>query len=105
MIFLFLNLGGGEILVIALFVLMFFGSKQIPELMRGLGRATREFKDAMGGIEREVRSATQVNVMDEEKKPAESHTDSKKISSPVPPEGTQQAAAMNQHVNDGPPVE
>jgi sec-independent protein translocase protein TatA len=103
MIFLFLNLGGGEILVIALFVLMFFGSKQIPELMRGLGRATREFKDAMGGIEREVRSATQVDVMEEKK--SSSDTDSKKIPASVPPEGTQQASAMNQHVNDGPPVE
>ena len=91
MTFLFLNLGAGEIMVIALFVLMFFGSKQIPELMRGLGRATREFKDAMGGIEREVRSATNVNVMEEEKK---------REVAPTPPEGTQQTK-----VNDGPPVE
>jgi len=68
MYFLFLNLGAGEIMVIALFVLMFFGSKQIPELMRGLGRATREFKDAMNGIEREVRSSVNVNLMEEEKK-------------------------------------
>ena len=97
MIFLFLNLGGGEILVIALFVLMFFGSKQIPELMRGLGRATREFKDAMSGIEREVRSATQVNLMEEEKKT---------ITTPAPPEGTQQAQVMQQpKTGDGPPVE
>jgi sec-independent protein translocase protein TatA len=57
---LFLNLGAGEILLISFFVLLFFGSKQIPSLMRGLGRATREFKDAMNGIEREVRSATNV---------------------------------------------
>ena len=54
---LFLNLGAGEIILISFFVLLFFGSKQIPDLMRGLGRATREFKDAMNGIEREVRSA------------------------------------------------
>ena len=91
MIFLFLNLGAGEIMVIALFVLMFFGSKQIPELMRGLGRATREFKDAMGGIEREVRSATNVNIMEDEKKPEVK---------PSAPDGTQQTK-----VNDGPPVE
>jgi sec-independent protein translocase protein TatA len=90
MTFLFLNLGGGEIMVIALFVLMFFGSKQIPELMRGLGRATREFKDAMGGIEREVRSAANVNLMEDEKKPEIKPA----------PEGTQQTK-----VNDGPPVE
>jgi sec-independent protein translocase protein TatA len=57
---LFLNLGAGEIMVIALVVLFFFGSKQIPDLMKGLGRATREFKDAMNGIEREVRNASSV---------------------------------------------
>ena len=94
MIFLFLNLGAGEIMVIALFVLMFFGSKQIPELMRGLGRATREFKDAMSGIEREVRSAANVNLMEDEKKPEV------KPAAPSAPEGTQQVKT-----NEGPPVE
>ena len=54
---LFLNLGGGEIFVILLVVLLFFGSKRIPELAKGLGRGMREFKDAMGGIENEVRNA------------------------------------------------
>ena len=83
MYFLFLNLGAGEIMVIALFVLMFFGSKQIPELMRGMGRATREFKDAMNGIEREVRTAVNVNLADEEKK---------KPVQPATPPGVQQTA-------------
>lgn len=95
MYFLFLNLGAGEIMVIALFVLMFFGSKQIPELMRGLGRATREFKDAMNGIEREVRSAVNVNPAQEEKK-----------SVPPPPPGVQQTAASqaaSAAISDGPP--
>lgn len=95
MYFLFLNLGGGEIMVIALFILMFFGSKQIPELMRGLGRATREFKDAMNGIEREVRTAVQVNLSEEEKKP-----------SAPPPAGVQEKSPAQPpaaQVNDGPP--
>ena len=83
MYFLFLTLGAGEIMVIALFVLMFFGSKQIPELMRGMGRATREFKDAMNGIEREVRTAVNVNLAEEEKK---------KPVQPSPPPGVQQTA-------------
>ena len=71
---LFLNLGAGEIAVIALFVLMFFGSKEIPNLMRGLGRGMREFKDAMNGIEREVRSVVNMDEvrnmvnLDDEKK-------------------------------------
>ena len=88
MTFLFLNLGAGEIMVIALFVLMFFGSKQIPELMRGLGRATREFKDAMNGIEREVRTAVNVNLAEEEKK----------VQAPAPPAGTQQVAPKQETV-------
>ena len=92
MYFLFLNLGAGEIMVIALFVLMFFGSKQIPELMRGLGRATREFKDAMNGIEREVRSAANINLEDEQKK-----------APPPSPPGTQQMSPPQPPVNEGPP--
>ena len=55
---LFLNLGGGEIFVILLVVLLFFGSKRIPELAKGLGKGMREFKDAMSGIENEVRNAS-----------------------------------------------
>ena len=75
---LFLNLGAGEIIVIALFVLLFFGSKQIPELMRGLGRTTREFRDAMSGIEREVRSATDVMPEADEQKPASTEAEAQK---------------------------
>ena len=52
---LFMNLGGGEIFLIMMVVLLFFGSKRIPELAKGLGKGMREFKDAMGGIENEVR--------------------------------------------------
>ena len=43
--------------VILLVVLLFFGSKRIPELAKGLGKGMREFKDAMSGIEREVHEA------------------------------------------------
>lgn len=50
--FLFLgNLSGGEILIIALVVLLLFGGKKIPELMRGLGTGVKSFKDGMNGIE------------------------------------------------------
>jgi sec-independent protein translocase protein TatA len=54
---LFLNMGGGEVFVILLVILLFFGSKRIPELAKGLGKGMREFKDAMNGIEREVKEA------------------------------------------------
>jgi sec-independent protein translocase protein TatA len=39
-------LGGQEILLILVIVLIFFGGKKIPELMRGLGKGVKEFKDA-----------------------------------------------------------
>lgn len=51
---LFLNLGGSEIILIMLVVLLLFGSKKIPELARGLGKGIREFKDATQGIQREI---------------------------------------------------
>ena len=64
---LFLNLGGGEIFVIMLVVLLFFGSKGIPQVARGLGKGMREFKDAMNGIEREIQQEAN-KVKDEVKK-------------------------------------
>lgn len=45
---LFLNkIGGTEILILILLVVIFFGGKKIPELMRGMGRGVKEFKDAV----------------------------------------------------------
>ena len=40
------NLGTGEIIIIAIIVLLLFGGKKIPELMKGLGQGVKEFKDA-----------------------------------------------------------
>ncbi|WP_290540615.1 twin-arginine translocase TatA/TatE family subunit [Alistipes sp.] len=40
-------IGYGQILVIVLVVILLFGGKKIPELMRGLGRGVKEFKDAV----------------------------------------------------------
>jgi len=54
MTLLFLNMGGGEVVLIVLVVLLFFGSKNIPSLARGLGRAMREFQEASDGIKREI---------------------------------------------------
>jgi sec-independent protein translocase protein TatA len=51
---LFFDVSGGEIVVILLFVLIFFGSKKIPEMARGLGRGMREIKDASDAIKREI---------------------------------------------------
>ncbi len=43
------GLGGPEIILILVVVLLMFGGKKLPELMRGLGRGMKEFKDAKDG--------------------------------------------------------
>jgi len=48
-------IGGQEILIIALIVLVLFGGKKIPELMKGLGKGVKEYKKAMNGVEEEVK--------------------------------------------------
>jgi sec-independent protein translocase protein TatA len=50
-----LFIGGTEIVVIILFIVIFFGSKKIPEIARGLGRAMREVNDASNEIKKEIR--------------------------------------------------
>ena len=52
-----LFIGGPEVVVILLFVVMFFGSKKIPELAKGLGKAMREVKDASNEIKKEIRES------------------------------------------------
>ena len=46
-----LRIGWGEILVIALIVLLLFGARKIPELMRGMGKGVKSLKDGMNGVE------------------------------------------------------
>jgi len=48
------GLGGWEILLILLVLLIFFGAKKIPDLARGLGKGIREFKDATKEIKDEI---------------------------------------------------
>ena len=45
------GIGFQEIIIIALIVLLFFGGKKIPELMKGLGKGVKSFKDGMNGLE------------------------------------------------------
>ena len=52
-----LFIGGPEIIVVLLFIVMFFGSKKIPELAKGLGKAMREVKDASNDIKKEIRDS------------------------------------------------
>ena len=43
-----------EVLLITLVVLLFFGGKKIPELMKGLGKGVRSFKEGMNNMEKEI---------------------------------------------------
>lgn len=49
-----LALGNTEIIVIVFIVLLLFGGRKIPELMRGLGKGVREFNDAKDNVKREI---------------------------------------------------
>ena len=49
------GLGGQEVLIIALVVLLLFGGAKIPELMKGLGKGVKSFKDGMKEIDDEVK--------------------------------------------------
>ena len=51
---LFQNFGAGEIIIIALVILLLFGGKKIPELMRGLGKGVRSFKEGINDIEQDI---------------------------------------------------
>ena len=53
------GLGGWEVLVIVLVLVIFFGAKRIPELARGLGKGIREFKDATKEIKDEIEEGNQ----------------------------------------------
>lgn len=64
------NVGGGEILLILIVILIFFGPKKIPELAQSLGKGIRKFNDAKAGIETQVKDAI--------KEPLETVTGAKK---------------------------
>lgn len=53
-IFLLSMPGGSEWILIVLVVLLLFGGKKIPELMKGIGRGMREFNDAKGNVKNEI---------------------------------------------------
>lgn len=63
---LFGSLGWGEILLLALVVLLFFGAKRIPELMKSLGKGVKSFKQGINEIDE------QINQVDDDLKKEES---------------------------------
>jgi sec-independent protein translocase protein TatA len=48
------GLGGSEMILVLLIVVLLFGGRKIPELMKGLGKGIKEFKDASKGVESET---------------------------------------------------
>ncbi len=54
-LFLILGLGGQEMILVFLVVLLLFGGNKIPELMRGLGKGIKEFNSARANVEDEIR--------------------------------------------------
>lgn len=49
------NLGTSEIIIIAIIILLLFGGKKIPELMRGIGKGVKNFKEGVKGIEDDIK--------------------------------------------------
>lgn len=62
-------LGTNEIIIILVIVLLLFGGRKIPELMRGLGKGVREFNDAKDNVKREIEESAN-NITSEPKKAA-----------------------------------
>ena len=54
---LFGTFGAGEIIIIALVILLLFGGKKIPELMKGLGKGVKSFKQGMNEVEDEIKKS------------------------------------------------
>ena len=64
--------GGGELVVIAAIVLLLFGGKKIPELMKGLGKGIREFNSAKATIKEELEEGIKEEPKKVESKKSES---------------------------------
>ena len=62
----FMALGTTEIVLIVLAVVLLFGGKKIPELMKGIGQGVRSFKDGVKDVEKEINATD--DKKDEEKK-------------------------------------
>lgn len=58
MITAFFNLGTGEIIIIVFVILLLFGARRIPELMRGIGKGVKSFKEGMNEISSEINNSS-----------------------------------------------
>ncbi|MBE0648705.1 MAG: twin-arginine translocase TatA/TatE family subunit [Bacteroidales bacterium] len=67
--FLIFGLGTTEIILIVLVVLLLFGGKKIPELMRGVGKGVKSFKDGIQGMDDEIKDISKDKPTSEKKTP------------------------------------
>jgi sec-independent protein translocase protein TatA len=65
---LFAGLGMWEIILIVLVILLFFGAKRIPDLMKSFGKGVRSFKEGMNNIEKEIKTDTPADKTQEKEK-------------------------------------
>ena len=65
-------LGTNEIIIILVIVLLLFGGRKIPELMRGLGKGIREFNDAKNSVRKEIEEG----INEKERQPSTNHATS-----------------------------
>ena len=82
---LFFNLGATEIIVICAVILLLFGGKKIPELMRGIGKGIREFNSARSNLKAEIDEG-----ISEDSKPSPPPADSDSDSGKDPQEGSEE---------------
>lgn len=57
----FLVIGTQEVIIVAIIILLLFGGRKIPELMRGLGKGIREFNDAKNTVRKEIEESPNSN--------------------------------------------
>lgn len=63
----FENLGGGELLIIILVFVIFFGGKKIPEVAQGIGKGIREFKKALNDVQEDIKAVDKIEPKEEKK--------------------------------------
>lgn len=74
---LFGNLGTTELIIILFIVLLLFGAKKIPELMKGMGKGVRSFKEGMDEVKSEMEKPLEDAVKDAEKKDTDTNDNGK----------------------------
>src|ERR1700760_1617475 len=99
-VYLFFDIGGGEIILIGLVALLLFGGDKLPELARGLGKGIRDFKDASEGVKREI--ANQIDSY--ERKKAEEKAAETPVHTEEDPAISEPVAAEEAHVPNTIPI-